>query len=105
MTEIELLFQVSHIVNGRVTYPQAVEQIDRLLRSQTGLPPRIETFISQQLSLLLARTELAERRAALKREISEMEEDLATRKVVQRAEGILVAKRGMSLAAAKRWIV
>jgi AmiR/NasT family two-component response regulator len=40
----------------------------------------------------------------LKREIEKIEEDLATRKVMQRAEGILIAKRGMAAIVARRWI-
>jgi AmiR/NasT family two-component response regulator len=50
------------------------------------------------------RTRLAERRAQLKAEIAAIEQDLATRKVMQRAEGILIAKRGMPATVARLWI-
>jgi AmiR/NasT family two-component response regulator len=33
-----------------------------------------------------------------------MEEDLAARKLVQRAEGLLIARRSLTAASAKRWI-
>ena len=54
--------------------------------------------------MLLVRTRLAERRARLKAEIERIEEDLATRKMMQRAEGILIAKRGMAAVVARRWM-
>jgi hypothetical protein len=71
---------------------------------QGGLPQRVADFVGEQLGMLLARTRLAERRTRLKSELAKIEEDLATRKVLQRAEGILIAKQGMAAALAKRWI-
>jgi hypothetical protein len=159
MTENEVLFQISNIVNGHVSFPQAVEQIALLLkreasgkaiiidhpdapdavkllesfdqpyrslysvdlrdggdslgkitlcfasdRFQGALPQRLSDFVGEQLGMLLTRTHLAERRTELKREITEIEGDLAGRKLMQRAEGLLVARRNMTSAAAKRWI-
>jgi len=157
MTENEVLFQISNIVNGRVPFTQAVEQIAVLLARETNgklltlensgdavrmldsldqpcrslysvelrdggetlgratlcfasdrfeaaLHQRLADFVGEQLGMLLARTRLTERRAQLKDEIERIEEDLATRKVTQLAEGILIAKRGMAAAVARRWI-
>lgn len=160
MTENEVLFQISNIVNGPLTFLQAVEQIALLLEReahgksliiedldgsnnavkllesfdqpyrslysvnlrdggdtlgkatlcfasdhfQGAFPQRLSDFVGEQLGMLLARTRLAERRAQLKDEIGKIEDDLATRKVMQRAEGILIAKRGMAAVVARRWI-
>jgi hypothetical protein len=163
MTENEVLFQISNIVNGHLSFAQAVDQIGRLLEREVDgkalfielpdesapdpdvvrlfdsfvqpyrslyivdlrdggeilgkatlcfasnefhgtFPQRLADFVGEQLGMMLARTRLAARRAKLKSEIEKMEEDLASRKMLQRAEGILVAKRGMSLTVAKRWI-
>jgi uncharacterized small protein (DUF1192 family) len=160
MTENEVLFQISNIVNGHLSFPQAVEQIALLLERevngksliieepdrpndavkllesfdqpyrslysvdlrdgretlgkatlcfasghfQGAFPQRLADFVGQQLSMLLARTRLAERRAQLKDEIEKIKADLAMRKAMQRAEGILIAKRGMAAVAARRWI-
>jgi hypothetical protein len=162
MTENELIFQISTIVNGRFSFAQAVPQISLLLErecggkglfidevDEEGAPDavklldsfdqpyrslysvdlrdggerlgkvtlcfasdhfhgaflhRLSEFVGEQLGMLLARTRLAARRAQLKTEITQIEEDLATRKVMQRAEGILIAHRGMLAVAARRWI-
>jgi hypothetical protein len=160
MTENEVLFQISHIINGRLSFAKAVEQIGLLLAREAGgkglivdgagpsidaiklldsfdqpyrslynvqlrdggqvlgtaticfasdrlhgaLHQRLADFVGEQLGMLLARTLLAERKAQWKREIEKMKQDLATRKVTQRAEGILIAQRCMTAAAARRWI-
>jgi ANTAR domain-containing protein len=160
MTENEVLFQISNLVNGRLSFAQAVEQVGNLLaremngkglsidgagasidaiklldsfdqpyRSFYNVPlrdrgqilgeatlcfasdhfqgamlQRLADFVGEQLSMLLARTRLAERKVQWKREIEKVKEDLAARKVFQRAEGILVAQRGMTAVAARRWI-
>jgi ANTAR domain len=152
MTENEVLFQISHIVNGHFSFTQAVEQIELLLKRelngkailigrddavqlletfkqpyrslfsmdlgdegkltvlfasdyfQGSAPQRISDFVGEQLGMLLARTRLAKRRAELRRGIAQMEEELFTRKVVQRAEGLLVARRGMPLSSARIWL-
>jgi GAF domain-containing protein len=158
MTENEVLFEISNIVNGHVSFPQAVEQIaifleqeangkalfidnpvtpsaaklldsfDQPYRSlytvdlrdggetlgkatlcfasghfQGPFEQRLADFVGQQLGMLLYRSFLTERRAELKREIAKIEDDLATRKLMQRAEGILLA-RGVTSSVAKRWI-
>jgi hypothetical protein len=157
MTETEILFHISNIVNGHHSFPQAAAQIALLLEREAGgkglfldqsldvvklldsfdqpyrslysvdlrdggkvlgkatlcfasdhfqgsLPQRLADFVGEQLGMLLARVRLAERRAQLKAEIAKIEEDLAMRKVMQRAEGILIAKRGMLALVARRWI-
>lgn len=160
MTENEVLFQISNIVNGHLSFSQAIDQIALLLkreanakslliedpdhpsgaamlldsfdqpyrslysvdlrdggeilgkatlcfasdRHQSALNRRLADFVGEQLGMLLARTRLADRRAQLKGEIEIIEEDLAMRKVMQRAEGILIAERGMTVAVARRWI-
>jgi len=160
MTESELLFQISNIVNGQRSFSQAIEQIALLLEHevngksliieepdrpndavklldsfdqpyrslysvdlrnggetlgkatlcfasdhfQGAFPQRLADFVGEQLGMLLARTLLAERRAHLKAEIEKIKEDLATRKAMQRAEGILIAGRGMAAAVARRRI-
>ena len=105
MTENEVLFRISNIVNGGASFAQAVDQIAVLMDSFD--PPDRSLygdFVDQQLGMLLIRTRLAERRAQLKREISQIQEDLATRKRMQRAEGLLIARRAMSQAVAQGWI-
>lgn len=158
MTENEVLFQISNIVNGHLSFSQAVEQIGQLLEREAnakaliiehpGAPDpvallesfpepyrslysvdlrdggeslgkatlcfasghfqgslqRLADFVGEQLGMLLVRTRLEERRFQLEGEIAKIVEDLATRKVLQRAEGILVAHRSMAPAVAKRWI-
>jgi ANTAR domain len=157
MTENEVLFQISNIVNGRFSFAQAVEQIAHLLEREANgkaviiehpigvvelldsfeqpyralytvdlrdggqtlgqatlcfasdhapgaLPQRLANFVGEQLGMLLARTRLAGKYAKLKKELEKIEEDLASRKVLQRAEGILVAKRGMTQVSAKLWL-
>src|SRR5271163_3657250 len=105
MTENEVLFQISNIVNGHLSYPQAAQQVALLLERYGSLDSfdqpdrspytvqRLADFADRQLGMLLTRTRLAERRAQLRAEIEKIEEDLATRKLMQRAEGILVARR------------
>ena len=73
-------------------------------RFEGALRQRLMDFLGEQLGMLLTRERLAERRAELKGEIARIEEDLAVRKIMQRAEGILIAKRGMAAAVARRWI-
>jgi hypothetical protein len=158
MNENEVLFQISNLVNGHLTFPQAVEQISLLLQREAdakavifhqpgaldpvsllgsfrnlyrslysvdlrsggqslgqvtlcfasdSLQPsfeRLAEFVGEQLGMLLARTKLAERRCQLREEIVKIREDLATRKLFQRAEGLLISHRGMTQAAASRWI-
>lgn len=159
MTESEVLFEISSIVNRHLSFAGAQEQIALLLakevsgkgvfidqtgtpdaaqlldsfsqpyrslftvdlrdageslgkvtlvfasdRFQGSLPQRISTFVGEQLGMLLTRTRLAERREELNRKIAAMEEDLSTRKLMQRAEGLLIARRGLLAISARRWI-
>jgi hypothetical protein len=163
MNESEVLFQISHIVNGHNSFSQAVEQVALLLEREADgkalfiehpdyaakapdilelfdsfdqpyrslyvvdlrdggktlgkatlcfaanqfhgtFPQRLADFVGEQLGMLLVRTQLAAHSAKLKNEIERIEQDLAARKVRQRAEGILVAGHGMTRAIARRWI-
>ena len=163
MSEREILFRISNIVNGLLTFAQAVERIGLLLdraadakalmiensnrpggvlepvklldsldepyRSlytvdlrhggetlgkatlcfasdhfQGALPERLSNFVGEQLGMLLARTRLVERQAQLRTEVEKIDKDLAHRKLMQRAEGILVAKCGIAPGYAARWI-
>lgn len=54
--------------------------------------------------MLLERTRLAKERARLEAALASLQADLATRKLVQRARGILVTRQGMTPASAKLWI-
>jgi GAF domain-containing protein len=83
---------------GKLTLIFASEQF------QGSFPQRLSDFVGEQLGMLLARTRLAERRAQLKAEIAQMDEDLLTRKLMQRAEGLLMARRGMLASVARNWI-
>jgi GAF domain-containing protein len=156
MTESEVLFEISKIVNGPLSFSYALEQISLLLEQEAGgkgvfadspdaaklldafdhpyrsfynvemragdavlgtvtlcfashrlqraFEQRVANFVGQQLGMLLTRATLAERRVQLRGEIARMKKDLAIRKLMQRAEGVLIAQRGMEPSAAKRWI-
>jgi AmiR/NasT family two-component response regulator len=105
MTENEVLFRISNIVNGGASFAQAVDQIAVLMDSFDPTHRSLyDDFVKQQLGMLLQRTRLMERRAELKREIAQIQEHLATRKLMQRAEGLLVARRAMSQGVARSWI-
>jgi GAF domain-containing protein len=68
------------------------------------LPERVWSYVGQQLGMLLERAQLSTDRARLEAELAAMHEDLATRKAVHRAQGILVSRRGITPASARRWI-
>jgi hypothetical protein len=71
---------------------------------QAGLPDRVANYVGEQLGMLLERTRLSEHRARLEAELAALREDLATRKALQRAQGILVIRRGITPVSARRWI-
>jgi hypothetical protein len=71
---------------------------------QADLPQRVSNYVGEQLGMLLERTRLSKDRARLEAELGVLREDLATRKALQRAQGILVTRRGITPAAARRWI-
>jgi len=71
---------------------------------QADLPQRVSSYVGEQLGMLLQRTHLNEERARLEAELAGMREDLATRKAVERAQGILVMRRGITPVSARRWI-
>jgi hypothetical protein len=68
-----------------------------------GLPQRVVTFAGEQLGLMLERLRLAKRRKQLRTEVAKIRYNLATRKAIHRAEGIL-AKRGMNPETARMWL-
>jgi hypothetical protein len=71
---------------------------------QADLPHRVSNYVGEQLGMLLERLCLSEDQARLEAELAALREDLATRKAVQRAQGILVMRRGITPASARRWI-
>ncbi len=71
---------------------------------QADLPRRVSSYVGEQLGMLLERTHLSENRARLEADLASLREDLATRKAVQRAQGILAMRRGITPASARRWI-
>jgi hypothetical protein len=71
---------------------------------QADLPPRVSTYLGEQLGMLLERSNLTKTRAILEAELTTLRRDLATRKAVQRAQGILVIRRAITPAAARRWM-
>jgi hypothetical protein len=71
---------------------------------EADVPQRVCNYVGQQLGMLLERNHLSKHQARLEAELTVLRDDLATRKAVQRAQGILVTRRGMTPAAAKLWI-
>jgi transcriptional regulator with GAF, ATPase, and Fis domain len=78
-------------------------ELGKLLVS-SDVPHRVSNYTGEQLGMLLERTRLAKERVRLEAALASLQADLATRKLVQRAEGILVTRRGMTPASAKLWI-
>jgi hypothetical protein len=68
-----------------------------------GLQQRVTNFAGEQLGLLLERLRLAKQRRQLNTEISRIKANLATRKALQRAEGIL-GRRGLEPVSARLWL-
>lgn len=68
------------------------------------VPHRVSNYVGEQLGMLLERTSLGKDRSGLEAELAILRENLATRKAVQRAQGILVTRRGMTPASAQLWI-
>lgn len=69
-----------------------------------GAAQRVSQYVGEQLGMLLVRTRLGQDCGRLQKELAALAEDLATRKILHRAEGILTARRGMTPVAAKAWI-
>jgi len=67
-------------------------------------PQRVSQYTGEQLGMLLERTRLHDNRKRLGGALVSLREELATRKVLERAQGILTARRGMALPAARLWI-
>lgn len=72
--------------------------------SHAAIPHRISTYVGEQLGMLLERTRFRQDGERLEAELHRLRDDLATRKAVQRAQGILVMQRGITPASARRWI-
>jgi GAF domain-containing protein len=68
------------------------------------VPRRVSNYVGEQLGMLLQRTRLGQDRSRLEAELAALRDDLAMRKAVHRAQGILVTRRGMTPASAKLWI-
>jgi AmiR/NasT family two-component response regulator len=60
--------------------------------------------IGIQLSLYAERLRLEQRRTVLKQQVALQREELATRKAVARATGILTREYGLSAEGAKKWL-
>jgi ANTAR domain len=126
MQENEILFQVSQIVSAthsfsgavakicclidlrldspeRANTPQGCRELGRLL-VQADLPRRVSNYVGEQLGMLLERAQLSQDQTGLEAELAGLRDDLATRKAVQRAQGILIMRRGITPASARRWI-
>lgn len=95
------LYAVTLRANGR--------EIGRLVAffacadSNDGLRQRVSGFAGEQLGVLLQRLRLAKQRRALRAEASRIRVNLAMRKALQRAEGIL-ARRGLDASSARAWL-
>jgi hypothetical protein len=59
----------------------------------SDVPHRVSNYTGEQLGMLLERIQLANQRTRLEAALSSLRADLATRKLVQRAQGILVARQ------------
>jgi hypothetical protein len=71
--------------------------------SSDGLRQRVANFAGEQLGIMLELLRLAKRRRQLRAEISRIKANLATRKALQRAEGLL-GKRGLEPETARLWL-
>ncbi len=71
--------------------------------SSDGLRQRVANFAGEQLGSMLERLRLAKRRRQLRTEISRIKANIATRKALQRAEGLL-GKRGLEPETARSWL-
>ncbi len=69
-----------------------------------SIPQRVSQYTGEQLGMLMQRSYLHKDRIRLTSALARLREDLSARKVLQRAQGILTARRGMSPAAANLWI-
>lgn len=112
-TSAEHFFQETAHLPARSLYTVALrangQELGRLIaffagfESNDGLPQRVVTFAGEQLGLMLERLRLAKRRKQLRTEVAKIRYNLATRKAIHRAEGIL-ARRGMNPETARMWL-
>ena len=79
-------------------------ELGKLLVS-SDVPHRVSNYTGEQLGMLLERSLLGKDRARLEAQLAALRDDLATRKAVQRAQGILVTRRGLTPASATLWIL
>jgi GAF domain-containing protein len=109
----EQFFEETAHLPSRALYTIALrangQELGRLIaffacaESSDGLRQRVANFVGEQLGIMLERLRLAKRRRQLKTEISRIKTNLATRKALHRAEGIL-AKRGLPPETARLWL-
>jgi hypothetical protein len=100
----EQFFEETAHLPSRALYTVALrangQELGRLIaffacaETNDGLHHRVANFAGEQLGIMLERLRLAKRRRQLKAETSRIRASLATRKALQRAEGLL-GKRGL----------
>lgn len=109
----EQFFEDTAHLPSRALYTVALrangQELGRLIaffasaESSDGLRQRVANFAGEQLGIMLDRLRLAKRRRRLRNEISSIKANLATRKALQRAEGLL-GKRGLEPESARLWL-
>lgn len=109
----EQFFEETAHLPSRALYTVALrangQELGRLIaffacaESSEGLRQRVANFAGEQLGIMLERLRLARRRRQLRTEISRIKASLATRKALQRAEGLL-GKRGLPPETARVWL-
>jgi hypothetical protein len=109
----EQFFEETAHLPSRALYTVALrangQELGRLIaffacaESSDGLRQRVANFAGEQLGIMLERLCLAKRRRQLRTEISRIKASLATRKALQRAEGLL-GKRGLPPETARLWL-
>jgi GAF domain-containing protein len=109
----ETFFEETAHLPSRALYTVALrangQELGRLIaffacaESSDGIRQRVANFAGEQLGIMLERLRLARRRRELRAEISRTKTNLATRKALQRAEGIL-GRRGLDPETAHSWL-
>jgi hypothetical protein len=112
-TTAELFFQETAHLPSRSLYTVALrangQELGRIVaffaceETAEGMRQRLTNFAGEQLGTMLDRLRLAKRRRQLRTEIARIRTNLATRKALQRAEGIL-GRRGLERDSARVWL-
>jgi hypothetical protein len=71
---------------------------------QKDLPRRLAEFAGEQLGMLLARTRLTSDNKIRRNEIATLKAELSARKSIDRAQGQLISKQGLSPQQASQWL-